>query len=135
MKPFLRYFAFCSVLFSGVVCATEGASAPKSYKGTTKHIIVRDKPASVKSEGTSSWKFWYIAKGTRSEGLHGILVINGKVTHGKAIGDERDALGQKYVWYGTWDSRKTLFSKSGWLPVNLSAVYPSWKIPKHNKSE
>ena len=74
-------------------------------------------------------KIWYIAKGTRSEGLHGEI-------EGMEITPEKGMKIQTkigtLIYLGSWDERPLLFSRSGWLPVDSKDIDPSWK---HIKSE
>ena len=70
---------------------------------------------------------WYFHKGTRSEGIHGILVIDKFEVAGTNVGQTMATDISAFTWYGPWNSRKLPFSKTGWLPDDLSKVYPSWK--------
>ena len=69
-------------------------------------------------------KIWYIAKGTRSEGLHGeIEGIDISPEKGMTLQTEAGTL----IYAGSWDERTQLFSMSGWLPADSKDIYPSWK--------
>ena len=98
----------------------EGNKPPVSYSGPGHPTINMDRPdvTSVDTMG-SKWCMWYIFKGTRSEGSHGILTIDDKVVHGKAIYEKMTVSGREFIWYGSWNDRKNLFSTSGWMPADL----------------
>jgi hypothetical protein len=69
-------------------------------------------------------KIWYIAKGTRSEGLHGeIEGMDISPKKGMKIQTKDGTL----VYAGSWNERTQLFSMSGWLPTDLKDINPSWK--------
>ena len=110
--------------------SADGDKSPKSYAGKDHPTIRMDAPDVTKTDKTAEWRMWYIAKGTRSEGLHGTITIEGKVVVGKVLKEKLVVAGQKLVWYGPWDERKLLFAKSGWLPEDITTVYPSWQIKK-----
>jgi hypothetical protein len=105
--------------------ASEGANPPKSYEGSSHHTINFEKPDLTDSDEKVTWRMWYIFRGTRSEGLHGVILEDRKLIEGGKIGDTKSVNGKEYVWFGTWDSRKHLFSLSGWLPKSDDRVR-SW---------
>lgn len=79
-------------------------------------------PDITKDLGKGKLKIWYIAKGTRSEGLHG--EIEGiDISPGKGIKLQTE-VGQ-LVYRGPWNERSQLFSRSGWIPLDLEGIYPS----------
>ena len=119
---------FLAVNLSGNLLAADGEKPPKAYGGGSKHVIDRNAPDLTNTGKHKEWRMWYIFKGTRSEGLHGELVINGKIRTGKKVGEKFESDDGTWIWYGAWDDRKQLFSKSGWLPEDLSTVYPSWNL-------
>lgn len=111
------------LLLSPVVSwASDGAKPPKSYEGKGHPIIEFEKPDLVDSDGKFAWRMWYIFRGTRSEGLHGMIMEDQKLVEGGKIGDTKSVNEKEYVWCGTWDSRKHLFSLSGWLPKSDDRV-------------
>jgi hypothetical protein len=69
-------------------------------------------------------KIWYIAKGTRSEGLHG-EIVGMKITPEKGM-KIQTKIGT-LIYMGSWSERTLLFSRSGWLPIDSKDIYPSWK--------
>lgn len=77
----------------------------------------------------SRWNLWYLAMTTRSEGLHGELIApDGKLITGKKLGEKKVVQGVMYVWNGSFEKRKNLFDKTGWLPEKLDEYYPSRKV-------
>ena len=123
-----------SLVLASYLVAEDGGKSPLAYEGTSKHTIEVDRPDITKKGKWGEWKFWYIFKGTRSEGLHGSLKINDEDKLGKTIGEKFAVNGHTYVWYGRWDKREQLFSKSGWFPAELKILYPSWQV-KPDKSD
>lgn len=119
MKPLLFSLLLLSTPTSW---ASEGAASPKSYEGGGHPTINIEKPDLTDSDGKATWRMWYIFKGTRSEGLHGMILEDRKPIEGGKIGDAKSVNGKEYVWCGTWDSRKHLFSLSGWLPKSEDRV-------------
>jgi hypothetical protein len=113
-------------IMSANLLAADGEKPPKAYDGGSKHVIDRNAPDLTNTGKHREWRMWYIFKGTRSEGLHGELVINGRIRTGTKVGEKFESDGGTLIWHGPWDDRKQLFSKSGWLPEDLSAVCPSW---------
>ncbi|QQL44426.1 hypothetical protein [Sulfuriroseicoccus oceanibius] len=127
MKKLLQLILLAMIAPYGLLAA-DGDNPPKSYDGGSKHVIDRNTPHLHSTGKLWEWRMWYISKGTRSEGLHGELVINGKIRTGAKTGEKFDSDGKTWIWHGAWDGRKQLFSKSGWLPEDLSTVYPSWNL-------
>lgn len=113
--------------------ASEGEAPPKNYEGKGHPVIDLKKPNLTDSDENSSWRMWYIAKGTRSEGLHGAILNKDEFVHGTKIGEKKLVVGKTYFWCGTWDSRENLFSLSGWLPESSNRVR-LW-ISNTNKAE
>ena len=112
----------------GLLIAVDGEKPPTAYTGNSKHTI-NVKAPDIRQQGKwGEWKLWYIFKGARSEGFHGVLMTNDKTISGKTAGEKIKLGGRTWVWHGTWDERKDLFSKSGWLPEDIGTIFPSWKI-------
>jgi hypothetical protein len=127
MKLLLK-MTFIAVITSSCLSAADGDNPPKAYDGGSKHVIDRNAPNITTTGKHREWRMWYIFKGTRSEGLHGELAINCKIRTGTNVGEKFQSDGGTWIWHGAWDDRKHLFSKSGWLPEDLSSVYPSWNL-------
>ena len=86
-----------------------------------------NKPDIQLSKGLWELKIFYIAKGTRSEGLHGVLYKNNMEKKANRLKEEiKTDLGE-FIYYGDLKDRQHLFSLSGWLPKNVNSIYPSWK--------
>ena len=96
--------------------AVEGELPPKSYKGGGHTTFDLGKPELTDSDKRFTWRMWFICKGTRSEGEHGVILENRKLIHGTKIGETRMVNGKAYDWCGSWDERTYLFCRSGWLP-------------------
>lgn len=124
----LLTITFLAVITSSSLLAADGDNPPKAYDGGSKHVIDRNAPHLKTTGKHQEWRMWYIFKGTRSEGLHGEIVINGKIRTGTKVGEKFESDDGTWIWHGAWDDRKQLFSKSGWLPEDLSTVYPSWNL-------
>ena len=86
-----------------------------------------DKPDIILKDGIWELKIYYILKGTRSEGLHGILFNNNKDKGAGTFKEKIETDLGELIYFGKWEDRKHLFSLSGWLPKNLDPIYPSWK--------
>lgn len=110
--------------------SAEGDKPPKNYAGQGHPTLRLDAPDLTKSDPSATWRMWYIAKGTRSEGLHGTITEGDKEILGKALQESKTVAGQKLIWHGSWDDRKRLFAKSGWLPEDIASVSPSWQMKK-----
>jgi hypothetical protein len=110
------------LLSSLALWASDGAKPPKSYGGRGHPTIDFEKPDLADSDGKAAWRMWYIFRGTRSEGLHGVILEDRKLIEGGKTGDTKSVNGKEYVWCGTWDSRKHLYSLSGWLPKSDDRV-------------
>ena len=99
------------------------------HPGSEEYSINLNSPDITKDLEEGKLNIWYIAKGTRSEGLHGeIDGMDISPERGMKLQTKAGAL----VYAGSWEERTQLFSRSGWLPVDLEAIYPSWK---HIQSE
>lgn len=96
--------------------ALEGELPLKSYKGSGHTTFDLGKPELTDSDKRFTWRMWFICKGTRSEGEHGVILENRKLIHGTKLGEMRVVNGKEYVWCGSWDERTYLFCRSGWLP-------------------
>jgi len=89
--------------------------------------IAVQKPDIIRKGKECELRVWYFNKGTRSEGLHGELLIAGEMIAGKKQGDSVSCDLGEFIWHGTSEDRKLPFARSGWLPKDLSGIYPSWK--------
>ncbi len=87
-------------------------------------------PDFVRESGDYKLFIYFTAKGTRSEGIFGLLKVKDKEVIGKAEGDKINTPFGTYVWHGPIKERKQLWDRSGWLPEDLSKIYPSWSAKK-----
>ena len=102
--------------------ANDGAKPAESYEGKGHPTIDLEKPDVTDHDDKVLWRMWYIFKGTRSEGLHGAILEGRTFIEGAKIGETKIINSKEFVWCGTWDSRKHLFSLSGWLPSSEDRV-------------
>jgi hypothetical protein len=100
------------------------------HPNSPKHSIDLNTPDIVEDLDKGKLKIWYIAKGSRSEGLHG--EIEGIEVNEKRKGMQIDSSIGPLTYCGEWNQREHLFSRSGWLPADLEGIYPSWR---HIQSE
>ena len=104
-------------------------------QGYEDHEIDLAKPDVVKRKGQYELRVYYIAKGTRSEGLHGVLIVNGSVVDDAVADKEMKADVGLLHCHGPWQKRKLLFVSSGWLPMDTSTISPSWQKKRNGKAE
>ena len=88
------------------------------------------KPDIIKNSGDYHLKIFYFEKGTRSEGIYGMMLLKDKEIIGKSPEETIKAPFGIYVWHGPLDNKKQGWGCTGWLPKDLSTVYPSWAIQK-----
>lgn len=72
-------------------------------------------------------QIWYRAKGSRSEGQHGVLFQNGKLIKGATVGEEMDTALGKMKFYG--DAPAVMWDPSGWHFADKSLIKPSTFCP------
>ena len=116
-------------LVAVIVAAMCGCMSAKEknlkHPNSSEHSINLNAPDIVGDLDEGKLKIWYIAMGSRSEGLHGELQgvkVNEK-RKGMQIGSSIGTL----TYWGEWKHREHLFSMSGWLPADLEAIRPSWR--------
>ena len=76
--------------------------------------------------GDFRFVIYYTSKGTRSEGVHGLIFEDNQEIIGEEIGQKLETPIGTYFWRGSITTRKELWDQSGWLPTNLDRFYPSW---------
>jgi len=96
-------------------------------KGHDDQTVNLAQPDIVKKAGSYELRIYYVAKGTRSEGLHGVLTANGAVVDDSVAAKEMETDVGLLRCHGPWQNRKLLFASSGWLPKDTSATTPSWQ--------
>ena len=72
-------------------------------------------------------QIWYRAKGSRSEGQHGVLLHDGDAVKGSTVGEEMDTALGKMKYYGTRPG--VLWNPSGWHFADKSLIKPSSFCP------
>lgn len=77
-------------------------------------------PHVVIQEGNALWQLWYMQHGTRSQGIHGRLYIDGQEVVGISLDEEKEVERKVFVWYGLFAERKYVWDWSGWLPKDIS---------------
>jgi hypothetical protein len=107
---------FSLLLLGFMWIAAAGSAAPPTRQ-----------PDIAKSGEGCEFRVWYLEKGTRSEGIHGTLVVGGKALAGNKTGETVTCSLGDFVWHGDWDSRRQAWAASGWLPKALGEIYPSYK--------
>lgn len=107
-------------ILMAVVCGC--ASTEKGillHPDRPEYSIDLSSPDITKDLEEGKLKIWYIAKGTRSEGLHGeIEGMNISPEKGMKLQTKAGTL----VYAGSWNERTQLFSMSGWLPTDLKDI-------------
>ena len=101
---------------------------PKEYTGPSAHVLNPEKPdVLINSDPHWICKVWYLAKGTRSEGMHVQLLFDGKLlpTGAGALAETKVKTPYgEFEWKGAWKERKNLFDLSGYAPVKIETLYP-----------
>ena len=72
-------------------------------------------------------QIWYRAKGSRSEGQHGVLLHNGNEIKGSRVGEEMTTALGKMHYYGT--APGVPWNPTGWLFADKSLIKPSTFCP------
>lgn len=91
-------------------------------------------PHVVKVSENAEWQLWYFQPGTRSEGVHGKLYIDGAEVAGKRAGETRSCALGVFVWHGKFSERGKLWDASGWLPKDDGKIRPSADNPEFSRS-
>ena len=121
-------------LVAVIVAAMCGCMSAKEknlkHPNSSEHSINLNAPDIVGDLDEGKLKIWYIAMGSRSEGLHGEL--QGVKVNEKKKGMQIESSIGTLIYFGEWDQREHLFSRSGWLPADLEGIHPS---RRHIQSE
>ncbi|MBJ6610567.1 MAG: hypothetical protein JG718_09435 [Candidatus Thiothrix moscowensis] len=72
-------------------------------------------------------QIWYRAKGSRSEGQHGVLLQGGKAIKGKSTGEELETALGKMKFYG--EVPTVMWEPSGWHFADKTLIKPSTFCP------
>ena len=91
-------------------------------------VVTREtaRPDIDRRAGDYQLYIYYVSKGTKSEGIIGRLRKGDKEIIGTDIGEKIKTPFGIYIWHGAIKDRKQLWDISGWLPEEISTVYPSW---------
>lgn len=76
--------------------------------------------------GNSQLSIWYLQRGSRSEGQHGELRVEGKRILGEELGETRPSDLGILRWFG--DERPVLWAVSGWHFDDETRRLPSWDL-------
>jgi len=118
----ISFMAMIAVALSGCMSAKKSTL---QHADSPEHSIDLKAADIVKDLDQGKLKIWYIAKGTRSEGLHGEL--EGVEVDSKTKGMQLESSIGTLTYHGEWNERDHSFSMSGWLPSDLIGIHPSWK--------
>lgn len=118
----MRYLAALTI---GILLCACRAGTQKPLEGTwvhpgpnmESHAIELANPDRVVRKGQYELRLYYVARGTRSEGVHGILLENGEVVADSTPGRTLETDLGTLVCRGPWEDRTLLFDRSGWLPA------------------
>ena len=85
-------------------------------------------PEHARAYKEKGWALYvnYVAKGSKSEGVHGALYHDGVEVFGKQKGETLDTPLGKMTWKGSREKCKHLFDPSGWHAENANWMRPSW---------
>ena len=72
------------------------------------------KPHKTFKKGAWELQIVYLLKGTRSEGLHGVLIKQGEVVKPHSLGEEIQTDLGPMKYYGDFKKRETNWAISGW---------------------
>ena len=82
-------------------------------------------PEIVKTSGDYRISLYFIAKGTRSEGIHGTIHIKEVEVFGESAGQILNTPFGRYRWHGQLKNRKHLWDRTGWIPIDPGSISSS----------
>ena len=122
-RPLFRllFLFFLIVLFhsAGQAHAAEGGPLSGTVPSEEDSDLFAYPPHVARIEGNAEWQLWFFQPGTRSEGVHGKLYIDGKEVLGTDAGETLSTAMGKFVWNGGAEKRQHPWSDSGWLPEGV----------------
>jgi hypothetical protein len=133
MKLCIQQLSAAVVLLVAAVSCGGNSGSPitgtltRPGEGYEEQTISLARPDVVKAAGSYELRVYYVARGTRSEGLHGVLTANGAVVDDPVGAKEMETDVGLLRCYGPWQDRKLLFASSGWLSKDTSAISPKWQ--------
>jgi hypothetical protein len=117
-------WSLLSLLLLTPLCIAESAPV---LPGDGIGVNINQPAEKVLRAGAWELQIWYRAKGTRSEGQHGVLLRDGKIVKGSTVDEEVDTALGKMKYYGTQPS--VLWNPSRWLFADKSLMKPSSFCP------
>jgi hypothetical protein len=113
------------LLVAAPLCVVEPAEPLLPGEGVG--VDITQPAGKVLREGGWELQIWYRAKGSRSEGQHGVLLHDGKTIKGVTVGEELDTALGKMKYYGTAPS--VPWNPSGWHFADKGLIKPSTFCP------
>lgn len=92
------------------------------------------KPAFVKESGDYKLFIYFTAKGTRSEGVIGLLKFKDQEVLGKTQGEKISTPFGAYVWHGPTKERKQLWGPRDGCPKTFQQSIPAGRRRKNRLS-
>jgi|GEM_PF-2472957 len=83
------------------------------------------RPDKVLRAGEWQLHITYRAKGSKSEGQHGVLFYRGEPVHGSRVGEERDTALGRMKYYG--EKQGLPWLSTGWNYADSSKIRHSWQ--------
>ena len=116
-------------LLSLLILALLGVSGSIDQLFANEPTVNRfDYPANkVLREGAWELRIWYRAKGTRSEGQHGVLYHNGQMVKAAAVGKQLETSLGNMKYYGATPAAS--WEASGWHFADSNLIRPSTFCP------
>ena len=103
-------------------------SAPVEPDQPPAAPVPPDRPGTVYKQGDWELQVTYRNKGTRSEGLHGVLLHRGEIVTGGKVGEVIHTDLARMEYLGDRDKVKRPWDPSGWLFADRRKwPGPSWK--------
>lgn len=116
----MKYYA---ILFFALILAI--TCLANEEVGWPRQIIISKQslqPDSVRSSGEYQFAIYYVAKGTRSQGIHGRLIRKNAEILGTKLEETIKTPWGIFVWHGPAQQRKNLWDLSGWLPQDIASI-------------
>ena len=112
---------------NSLVGAAAAAELPDGPDGPD--VTARPDRRATSANGAWELRVWYRAKGTRSEGQHGVLRFEGRELESPEIGAERDTGLGRMRYYGPQGDRMP-WMPTGWNYADAAKMKPSsWIDP------
>jgi hypothetical protein len=106
----VRFSVAMAIVFAAAAIAGDEPLYPPFFDDNPSAL------QAIRRQDGVEWRLVVFNRGTRSEGAHGRLFVNGS----EAIGGKRDEIIKTaagvYVWHGSITDRRRLWDNSGWMP-------------------